>query len=97
MPNQSGHIYLVTNRYGQYRLITVARPTISGEMHGILTTLQAGRGAASDAGRGADRLVPLQAVANAEFGRIGPATSATRLPRLPGRTVEEPFALFLTV
>ena len=44
VPNQSGHIYLVTNRHGQYRLITVARPTISGEMYGIITTLLAGRG-----------------------------------------------------
>src|ERR1041385_2138015 len=41
VPNQSGHIYLVTNRHGQYRLIILTRPTISGEMHGILTTLQA--------------------------------------------------------
>ena len=44
VPNQSGHIYLVTNRHGQHRLITVARPTISGEMYGIITTLLAGRG-----------------------------------------------------
>ena len=44
VPNQSGHIYLVTNRHGQHRLITVSRPTISGEMYGILTTLLAGRG-----------------------------------------------------
>ena len=29
VPNQSGHIYLVTNRHGQHRLITVSRPTIS--------------------------------------------------------------------
>src|SRR3954463_12894290 len=28
VPNQSGHIYLVTNRHGQHRLITVSRPTI---------------------------------------------------------------------
>ena len=41
MPHQSGHIYLVVNRNGQYRLIIVSRPTISGEMYGILTTLQA--------------------------------------------------------
>jgi transcriptional regulator with XRE-family HTH domain len=45
VPHQSGHIYLVTNRHGQYRLIIVSRPTIKGEMHGILSTLQAGRGA----------------------------------------------------
>ena len=30
VPNQSGHIYLVTNRHGQHRLITVSRPTIGG-------------------------------------------------------------------
>ena len=39
VPNQSGHIYLVTNRHGQHRLITVSRPTILGEMYGIITTL----------------------------------------------------------
>ncbi len=44
VPHQSGHIYLVTNRAGQHRLITVSRPTITGEMYGILTTLLAGRG-----------------------------------------------------
>ncbi len=44
VPNQSGHVYLVTNRHGQYRLIVVSRPTISGEMHGILATLRVGRG-----------------------------------------------------
>src|SRR5262249_46850759 len=41
VPNQSGHIYLVTNRHGQYRLITLSRPTIAGEMYGIITTLLA--------------------------------------------------------
>ena len=44
VPNQSGYIYLVTNRQGQYRLIIVSRPTINGEMFGIMTTLRAGRG-----------------------------------------------------
>src|SRR5919109_5000345 len=34
VPNQSGHIYLITNRHGQHRLITVGRPAISGEMYG---------------------------------------------------------------
>ena len=46
VPNQSGFIYLVTNRHGQHRLITVSRPT-RGEMYGIITTLLAGRGSAS--------------------------------------------------
>ena len=56
VPNQSGHIYLVTNRHGQHRLITVSRPTISGEMYGIITTLLAGRGSLLDADRRADRV-----------------------------------------
>src|SRR6267143_1770181 len=42
VPNQSGFIYLVTNRHGQHRLITISRPTINGEMYGIITTLLAG-------------------------------------------------------
>jgi transcriptional regulator with XRE-family HTH domain len=45
MPNLSGHIYLVTNEQGQYRLATFARPTISGTLFGVLSTLQAGQGA----------------------------------------------------
>src|SRR5262249_6675147 len=45
VPNQSGYIYLVTRRQGQYRLIIVARPTITHEMFGVITTLQVGRGA----------------------------------------------------
>jgi len=44
VPHQSGHIYLVTNRHGQHRLAILARPTITGAMHGLLMTLIAGRG-----------------------------------------------------
>ena len=44
VPNQSGHVYLVTNRHGQHRLITVSRPMITGEMYGVIATLLAGRG-----------------------------------------------------
>ena len=43
VPNQSGFIYLVTNRHGQHRLITVSRPN-RGAMYGIITTLLAGPG-----------------------------------------------------
>ena len=45
VPSQSGQIYLVTNFQGQYRMAMLCRPTIQGEMFGILTTLHAGRGA----------------------------------------------------
>jgi transcriptional regulator with XRE-family HTH domain len=44
MPYQSGHIYLVTNEHGQYRLITLRRPSIAGDMYGLLMTLRSARG-----------------------------------------------------
>ncbi len=45
VPNKSGHIYLHTNDDGQFRLAVLSRPLISGEMYGLLATLQAGSGA----------------------------------------------------
>ncbi|WP_018261056.1 helix-turn-helix domain-containing protein [Methylobacterium sp. WSM2598] len=45
VPNLSGTIYLVTNWQGQVRLAMLGRPTIHGELYGLLTTLHAGRGA----------------------------------------------------
>lgn len=44
MPNLSGHIYLVTNEQGQYRLQTFSRPAIDGTLYGVLASLQAGPG-----------------------------------------------------
>ncbi len=44
VPHQSGAIYLVTQWHGQYRLAVLGRPTIQGEMYGMLTSLQSGRG-----------------------------------------------------
>ncbi|WP_088345609.1 MULTISPECIES: helix-turn-helix transcriptional regulator [Rhodomicrobium] len=95
-PHQSGHIYLVTNKHGQYRLIIVARPTIRGELHGILTTLQVGRGAQLTPVATPIVLTPLKAMPSAEFGRIKPGQPCYAPYRgLLRRTVEEPFALFL--
>lgn len=97
VPSESGYVYLVTNRQGQYRLVIISRP-IYGEMFGIMTTLQVGRG---------NRLMPVTApiayvslkrLAGAEFGRISadhPRYEAYR--GLLKRTLEEPFALFLPV
>jgi transcriptional regulator with XRE-family HTH domain len=96
VPNQSGHIYLVTNRQGQYRLIIVARPTITGDMYGILTTLQAGRGSQLTPVAAPIALVPIEQMTDARFGRIGldhPCYERYRAHLR--RTVEEPFALFL--
>jgi hypothetical protein len=96
VPNQSGHIYLVTNRHGQHRLITVSRPTISGEMYGIITTLLAGRGSQLTPIAAPIALLPVKAVAAPTFGRIsaGDANYAVYRQHLR-RTTEEPFALFL--
>lgn len=44
LPHLSGHIYLVTNVDGQYRLAVLGRPTINGALYGILTTLMVGHG-----------------------------------------------------
>ena len=96
VPNQSGHIYLVTNRHGQYRLIVVSRPTIAGEMFGILTTLLAGRGSQLTPIAAPICFVPLRAIAKPSFGRI--AASDANHAAYRGylqRTIDEPFAMFL--
>ena len=96
VPNQSGYIYLITNRHGQFRLVLISRPTINGEMFGIMTTLQSGRGAQLIPVSAPIAYVPLDGLGDVEFGRI-----AAGHPRYENyrsylkRTVEEPFALFL--
>jgi transcriptional regulator with XRE-family HTH domain len=96
VPNQSGHIYLVTNRHGQHRLITVARPTISGEMYGIITTLLAGRGSLLTPIAAPIAYVPIKMIENPAFGRISSdnANYAAYRAHLR-RTIDEPFAMFL--
>ena len=44
LPHLSGHIYLITNESGQFRLVVLGRPTIKGSLYGILTTLLVGHG-----------------------------------------------------
>ena len=44
MPYQSGHIYLVTNERGQFRVAMLQRPSIEGNMYGLLSTLRVERG-----------------------------------------------------
>ncbi len=96
VPNQSGYIYLVTNRHGQYRLVIVSRPTITGEMHGILTTLMAGRGAQLTPISTPIVLAPLKGRAQTQFGRIVKGDSAfAEYCALLKRTTDEQFALLL--
>jgi transcriptional regulator with XRE-family HTH domain len=96
VPNQSGFIYLVTNRHGQHRLITVSRPTITGEMYGIITTLLAGRGSQLTPIAAPIAFLPVKNIPNPSVGRVmsGDANYATYRQHLR-RTTEEPFALFV--
>jgi hypothetical protein len=96
VPNQSGHIYLVTNHHGQHRLITVSRPTITGEMYGILTTLLSGRGSALTPIAAPIALLPIATVTEPTFGRIGmdDANYGAYRKHLQ-KTIDEPFAVFV--
>ncbi len=97
IPHQSGHIYLITNRHGQFRLIVVSRPLINGEMLGILTTLQAGRGAQLTPVSTPIALIPIEGLKKVEFGRIAKGHPA--FERYSGslrRIIEEPFAHLLS-
>jgi len=96
VPNESGFIYLVTNRHGQHRVITISRPTITGAMYGIITTLLAGRGSLLTPIAAPIALLPIKTVANPSVGRVssGDANYALYRQHLR-RTIEEPFALFM--
>jgi transcriptional regulator with XRE-family HTH domain len=96
VPNQSGHIYLVTNRHGQHRLITVSRPRISGEMYGIITTLLAGRGSLLTPIAAPIAFLPIKLFPSPTLGRISPddANYAAYREQLR-RITDEPFALLL--
>lgn len=96
VPLQSGHIYLLTNRHGQVRLIMLARPLISGAMHGLLTTLQAGRGSHLSPVSCPIVLRPLQAGEQPVYGRIRPSDAVfAAYHKLLARTVADGFATFI--
>lgn len=96
VPHQSGFIYLVINRHGQHRVITVSRPTVSGEMYGIISTLRAGPGSQLTPIAAPIAFVPAANVEAPTFGRIATGNANYALYREHlRRTVDEPFALFL--
>jgi transcriptional regulator with XRE-family HTH domain len=95
VPNQSGFIYLVTNRQGQYRLVIVSRP-LYGEMFGIMTTLQVGRGNQLLPVAAPIAYLPLATLKDPQFGRIDAKHICYDAYRkVLKRTVDEPFALML--
>lgn len=96
VPQQSGHIYFVTNRHGQYRMIIVARPVITGEMHGIITTLQAGRGSHLSPVSMPIVFQPIRNGLVPHFGRIPRGHQAyARYSALLRKTVADDFATLL--
>lgn len=96
VPNQSGMIYLVTNWQGQCRLAILCRPTIRGEMFGVLTTLHAGRGTQLTPAAAPLALIPERdAGAEPSYGRVTadmPAYAAYR--RHLGGVCEDAYASF---
>lgn len=96
VPHQSGHIYLVTNRHGQHRLVVLARPTITGELHGLVTTLQAGRGSQLTPVSMPVVLAPIKPDHAPQFGRIAAGHRAhATYGSLLRRTVSEHYAQFI--
>ena len=96
VPHQSGFIYLVIIKHGQHRVITVSRPTVAGEMYGIISTLRAGPGSQLTPIAAPIAYVPLKNVPKPSLGRVAPDDPNHALYRKHlRRTVEEPFALFL--
>lgn len=70
MPNLSGHIYLVTNDTGQYRMAMLGRATREMRMFGILLTLQIGSGSQLVPVSCPIALIPLEQIETPETGRI---------------------------
>lgn len=94
--HQYGFVCLVTNKLGRYRLIVLSKPAIAGEMFGILSTLQSGKG---------PQLLPVAApivfepikgeAKDQPLGKIGrESLHHVRCAALIRRTVEEPLGLF---
>ncbi|MGU3538984.1 helix-turn-helix domain-containing protein [Methylobacterium sp. A54F] len=97
VPSQSGMIYLVTNWHGQHRLAVLCRPSIQGEMYGVLTTLHAGRGTQLTPTAAPLALLPERIGAELGYGRIGPEESGyVRYRAHLDRVHEEGYAAFFT-
>jgi hypothetical protein len=78
-------------------MVIISRPTIAGEMFGIVTTLQSGRGTHLLPVSTPIALVPVKSFdGNAAFGRIDKGHGHHgRYRSLIDRAVEEPFALLI--
>jgi transcriptional regulator with XRE-family HTH domain len=97
VPHQSGYVYLVTNKHGQYRLAILSRPMITGEMYGIITTLQLGRGTHLTPVATPIVFVPVSSLGDDVFyGRVDPTMPQhAKYLKLLRRATEDPFVLMV--
>lgn len=96
MPNESGHVYLVTSRHGQQRLTILSRPTREGSMHGILATIHAGKGAPPTPVAAPIAFLPIASEMRPVFGRISQGqTNYARYRALLRRTLDDSFAVLM--
>lgn len=72
-PNLSGHIYLMTSKWGQYRMAVLGRPVAGGELNGILTTLMVGSGSQLLPAASPLVLTPMKNVADTMLGLVPPS------------------------
>jgi transcriptional regulator with XRE-family HTH domain len=75
LPHLSGHIYLSTNDIGQHRLAILSRPTITGSMYGLLTTLEVGHGSQLVPSTSPLVLTPLARQADPSIGVVSPGAA----------------------
>jgi DNA-binding phage protein len=71
-PALSGHIYLVTSWEGQYRMVLLCRPTIHGDMNGVLTTLVVGSGSQLIPASAPITMVPIRGDLEPQMGLVRP-------------------------
>lgn len=97
VPHQTGHVYLLTSKHGQYRLAILSRPTIANEMFGVLTTLHTGRGSQLLPVATVLALVPMASFKEKPaLGRISPGSAGhTVYKAILARATEEDFARLL--
>lgn len=95
MPHLSGHIYLVTNECGQYRMIMLGRPSVDGELRGILSTLEVGAGSQLVPVACPVTLAPLDREHEPQFGLIEPDSAQhERYRERLSRTIDNDYARF---
>jgi transcriptional regulator with XRE-family HTH domain len=97
LPHQSGHLYLITNDHGQFRLAILNRPTIGGHLYGLLTTLQSGPGSHLTPAATPIALVRASAGAAPVLGWVGPQDASYGPYRAHiERITDQAFARFFT-